>query len=201
MIKLFISDAKFYGIAHGDGRDFSLDPNASFRVAIAWNTDTGDVSVTVQPSCVDAIGCSPPLAINLSDDDLAHHNNVHLSGGNGTLNVKLNVQDAVTSYVPHIDQNISVSFGDGHSTVSIKGDPYPDFEVNQYKNDGTADFLARSPHENPGGPEVNLLPTAPRREFTWVDGEIQGGPVQGLHDLKSLWCQEEPTSPVCFADH
>jgi hypothetical protein len=46
-MKLFISDGKFYGIAHGDGRDFSLDPDAGFRVAIAWDTDTGDISITV----------------------------------------------------------------------------------------------------------------------------------------------------------
>jgi RHS repeat-associated protein len=213
VIKLFISDARFYaGTGQGDGRDFSLDPNASFRVAIAWNTDTGDISITVQPSCTGVTGCSPPLKINLSDTDLEHHNNVHVSGGDGTLNLRLDVQDAVTDLLPHIDQDISVSFKDNHSTVSIKGDPYPDFEVNQYTNDGGADFLARAPHMNSwprdpitsgGGPMIHLLPTAPRRELTWVDGVLVDGPSGDLGtrvtDLRSLWCREEPTSPECFA--
>jgi hypothetical protein len=61
--------------------------------------------------------------------------------------------DAVTPLLGTIDEDMSVTFGT-HAVVSIKGKPYPDFEANQYGNDGRTTNLAQLAHDDPGGPGV-----------------------------------------------
>ncbi|MEV0430105.1 RHS repeat-associated core domain-containing protein [Micromonospora sp. NPDC050495] len=52
------------GYLTGDDRGFSTDVNAPYRVAVAWDTDTGEISYTVSASCEAKSGeCSPQKEI------------------------------------------------------------------------------------------------------------------------------------------
>ena len=56
-----IADKTVGGIGHADNRGFSTDPSARFRVAVAWNTDAGEVVIEASPSCAALIGCKSPV--------------------------------------------------------------------------------------------------------------------------------------------
>jgi RHS repeat-associated protein len=164
--RFFISDEGFYWFGMGDGRGFSTEVEAGYRVVVAWDTDTGRVSFTAAPSCA-SIG-HPETGTCLSPHPIGEGNDIEVvRSGEGHLSVEFSAPSSVRIF-PAIDQQLTISVGQTAVGVRIKGDPYPDFEAVAYRG-GDVVMLAQSPHAVPGGPAVHLAP-GPERDVAWLDG-------------------------------
>jgi hypothetical protein len=163
-------------VLRGDNRGFSLDPDAGYRVAVAWNTATGEVSYTVTPS-EDGEGKLYP-ARTIDNKDGANRFEVD-ERGLGDLKIDYHALNRRTP-VPGIDGTLSLGVQeDGDVKVRITGDDYPSFEAIQYTRDGTYD-LGRDDRPE-GGPPIaeqamKLLGVLPR-DREWINGdEVPLGP-------------------------
>lgn len=152
--RMYIADklAAFYQL-YGDGRGPSTDPAASSRASIAWDTRTGEVSITVNPSTVHENSLLqeqspftqpkevPALPINVGPDSLgtSNSNNFRVTTLPGQVSVQY---DLINSGLPDParwgavqgESNVSVSQNDIFG--GARGEDYPDREVIQYRQDG-----------------------------------------------------------------
>ncbi|WP_344618931.1 RHS repeat-associated core domain-containing protein [Dactylosporangium salmoneum] len=199
VMRFFIADDKFYLFGEGDGRGFSTDVGAGYRVVVAWNTDTGEVAVMVSPSC--AAGACIPHGDPTKDNEVSAHNSIDIQpSDSGSL--KYNVKaSSSTNMFPSVDLSMEVKFDDkGNSVVHIEGDPYPSMETIQYNHQGAPKFLAQSPQITGSGPLIDLLASAPRRNETYTNNEGFGSndTSDQLTTLKHEFCREVRTSPMCL---
>jgi RHS repeat-associated protein len=193
--RFFIRDDGFYfNFGKGDGRDFSDDIEAGYRVVIAWDTETGRVSITAAPSCV-AVGCLSPSAIG-------EGNNLEIQEADGgDLAFEFSAKSSAR-VLPAIDQTVRLHIsGDGSTGVRLRGDGYPDFEAIAYRGND-AEFLASTVRGTPGGPLVQLAPPLPDRDLAWIDGNLR------FQDGRPTWndrigpamrqlCLVNPIAPGC----
>jgi hypothetical protein len=165
--RLYIADkdAAAYQL-YGDGRGPSTDPNASSRVDIAWDTRTGEVSITVHPSTVQPTSIfqeqSPfteprevaPWPIKTGPGSLGTNfsNNFEVSERPGGIDVKY---DLINSGLPDpvrfgaVQGQTSLSVTGNEITGDAHGEDYPDREVVQYRDDGSR--LLNNRPMGPGG--------------------------------------------------
>jgi hypothetical protein len=163
-------------VLRGDNRGFSLDPDAGYRVAVAWNTATGEVSYTVTPS-EDGTGKLHP-ARPIDNKDGANRFEVD-ERGPGDLKIDYHGLNSRTP-VFGIDGTLSLGVQeDGDIKVRITGDHYPSFEAIRYTPDSTYG-LGRDDWRD-GGPPLGenvakLLGVLPR-DREWINGdEVPLGP-------------------------
>jgi hypothetical protein len=161
---------------------------------IAWDTETGRVSITAAPSCV-AVGCLSPSAIG-------EGNNLEIQEADGgDLAFEFSAKSSAR-VLPAIDQTVRLHIsGDGSTGVRLRGDGYPDFEAIAYRGND-AEFLASTVRGTPGGPLVQLAPPLPDRDLAWIDGNLR------FQDGRPTWndrigpamrqlCLVNPIAPGC----
>jgi hypothetical protein len=158
----YIADATGGAFAlEGDNRGPSNDPNASHRFAIAWDTRTGEVSITVQPSTIysgswlnEPATLPPPPRVTP-----AWPINVGSLDGNSTNNfvvdradpggVRLSY-DLINSGLPdparfgEVNGQVGFEVTPNEIVVNNNGENYPDREFIQY-TDGGARTIATLP--------------------------------------------------------
>jgi hypothetical protein len=136
--RFFIKDYyAAFGLLLGDNRIFNTDYNMPYRVAVAWDTLTGDVTVTVAPTTMADtnqtvypardIGPGKDNDFDVSvqlDPDPIWQDYV-------TLKVKYSALNSVTP-VFSIDGSFSLDAYPEGVITSLQGDAYPNFEVIQY---------------------------------------------------------------------
>ncbi|MEU8664968.1 hypothetical protein AB0C31_51150, partial [Actinoplanes philippinensis] len=197
VLRLFIGDEYFYCpfaqplCGKGDNRSFSDSYDATYRVIVAWDTETGQVTMTAAPSCFRFGYCSPPRKIG-------EGNNLEVvTGANGKLEVKVTAQSSVKG-LPAIDQHIKVDLTGGRTRLSIDGDPYPDFEAVRFKgNSLNGDMLASGGRHSFGGPALQLNDWTGNRKMSWTDGFSDYHPAAELMRLKNEYCPIAPQMSGC----
>lgn len=134
-----------FGLLDGDGRPSTADPNATYRFAIAWDTRSGEVSVTVTPSTYDVQDPVSGLprekvvvpARPLSTEPGAPANNVVVTAAEPNhLRVDYSLLNSVTP-IGEANGTLDLSVDPTHFHIGLKGDDYPDGEFVQYRPEGT----------------------------------------------------------------
>jgi hypothetical protein len=137
-----------FGLLDGDGRTATSDPNASYRFAIAWDTRTGEVSVTVSPSTYNVTNLEKHLqpALPLSTDPGGPANNVVVTAqGDNHLRVDYNLLNSVTP-IGQANGTLDISVDPDYFHIGLKGDDYPDGEFVQYRPEGTRTLATKDMH-------------------------------------------------------
>jgi len=161
--RFFIPDyTAIPGLLVGDDRGYSTDPDAGYRIALAWNTETGEVSYTVSPSVKlephldpgglrrgmfgipsvelphiewergDTVDARP--IVDGGANDVTFHQSGILPNGNAVVDVDYSGLNSVTPMFS-TDGGIRLEVApDGTITASVKGDDYPSVEVLQYRD-------------------------------------------------------------------
>ncbi len=188
----------------GDDRGFSIDPNASYRIALAWNTAIGAITYTVSPSTIDAgdyLSCP-------SDQPCNRGRNIHVlparpfsfttwqygipNRDNNATTHKCSGQRISFDYhglqpllpVFSVDGHVDISFNGNNSIVHTQGDDYPNMEVNQYRPNGSVSVLARSAHGALGG--LDAAPGVGPRDETWVNGSLVDASYSDSNPISNL---------------
>ncbi|MEV6377777.1 RHS repeat-associated core domain-containing protein [Micromonospora musae] len=161
VVRVFIRDPDAGLGFRGDGRGFSDDPDAGFRVAVSWNTDTGELSYESTKSCYLSGICGPQEWNDATVMELRRK-------GQSGVQIEYGGRDALAPWAPAVNGKIDISFkGDGVH-VSADRDGFPDLEVVQYKRDADPMFLARDKAR--GGPEL-MAPFVPNTHAQWINGQ------------------------------
>jgi hypothetical protein len=150
--RFFIAnDVAAGGTLRGDGRGPTTDPAAGHRFSIAWDTRTGEVSVTVNQSTIiegTRIGEGPALSYATpSDVDVPAYpitegtggapNNFVLQHANpGQLTMSYNVLNSVYP-MGQANGTVDIRLDQENLSVRLSGDDYPDGEFVQYRPEGT----------------------------------------------------------------
>ncbi|WP_020526058.1 RHS repeat domain-containing protein [Catelliglobosispora koreensis] len=179
MFRFFISDhTAAGGMLEGDGRGFTSDVHTKYRVAVVWDTETGEVSFTSTGSCVNLIGACPDQdPVNQGGSNYLE--TISMGTGENELFAKYT---GLNSVLPccSVDGTISIKFDSRGVTLQLKGDNYPDFEAYQYHPDGTISTLAQNKVTWPGTTGematavYNSTRLSPQRNMTWTNGERTG---------------------------
>jgi len=123
-----------FGLLDGDGRPSTPDPNATYRFAIAWDTRTGEVSITVSPS---TSGDLTVPARPLSTDPGGPANNAVVTAAEPNhLRVDYSMLNSVTP-IGEANGTLDISVDPKYFHIGLKGDDYPDGEFIQYRPEGT----------------------------------------------------------------
>jgi hypothetical protein len=183
LFRFFIPGASAAGgYLAGDDRGYSSDPDARFRIAVAWNTDTGEVTYTVVQSCSpgwehchaqDAIRSGGANDLALSNrPGRDNQNTVTLQGTYSGLNSKLpccSVNGVVGAQLfganPTCKGACSPKYQPGSIHVFLAGDKYPAFEAYKYEKNGTVHNLARSDPSRLDG--LSAFPAISQRSEDW----------------------------------
>jgi RHS repeat-associated protein len=182
------------GILRGDDRGFTTDPSAPFRVAVAWDTERGQVSYTVSASdrqeqfiTVPHIDDRFPYvhsrkkviapeahvdALEICDPPCSNSIRA-MSSHEGYLNVEV---AGLNPVLPCCETNQELWFdvSPGRVRVDIAGDDYPDFEVVQYGRSSPPRMLAKGYAGSwlGGG---NSMPWTFPRANAWENGKCVMG--------------------------
>lgn len=150
----------------GDDRGTTSSLDARFRMAVAWDTENGQVSFSVTDSCSAGWrNCHAQFPINARGSA----NRIQVSGGRGSLEAKYH---GLNSKMPVFaaDGAASVTLGsDGHSHVTLRGDGYPNFEAYQYTPNGVKYLGGYGGSLNAGA----TMPMSFDRGMAWNDGTRQ----------------------------
>lgn len=203
VVRFFIPDyTAIPGLLVGDDRGWSTDPGAGYRIALAWNTETGEVTYTISPSVklephLDPGGLRrgpfgiPSVELPHIDwergetvdarpivdggaNDVTFNQTGMLPNGNAVVDVDYSGLNSVT---PMFSTNGGVRLEiapDGTVIATVKGDDYPSVEVIQYR-DGLA---TRAIGGDETGGVWNLPAGIPNddRNRTWVvESDDDGG--------------------------
>lgn len=137
--RFFIADEHAaFGLLHGDNRGPMADPNASHRFSVAWDTRTGEVSITVHPSTYTLTGDTvDALPLNTTPGGDPNNFIVHEATPN-TLNVEYNVLNSgIPVPVGEANGRLLIELEPDRIHVTNRGDDYPDGEFIQYRDSGT----------------------------------------------------------------
>jgi RHS repeat-associated protein len=195
LTRLFIpSYTAALGLLLGDNRGFSDDPDAPYRMAIAWDTETGELSFTVSPSTtlVDPLNfgqLGPPMAEpdNGRNPEFMYtagppqqrrvvparpicdscKNSIHVASTESGVKVTI---AGLNSDLPvfTIHANVSIAFRGSHDSVEEQGTNYPDDEVIQYQPGQDPRTLAQASIGSLGA--LDAIPHVSNRDVTFVDG-------------------------------
>ncbi|WP_370942829.1 RHS repeat-associated core domain-containing protein [Amycolatopsis sp. cg5] len=192
--RTFISkqDAVF-GMLFGDNRDFSDAPTAGFRMAVAWDTDTGEVSYTVTPSTIQSRQggerychmCGGMVTLPDTPAKVVPAKEINCSSCLNQISImeaeetddgakmvlSLSGINSVTDPMFPTEQVVGISLNGNNADVAIIGHAYPDFETIQYRQGEAPRNLARgSMGPLDGLTTVPKLPFSHRAE-TWHNGK------------------------------
>ncbi|MFF4102111.1 RHS repeat domain-containing protein [Streptomyces sp. NPDC001903] len=157
------------GMLKGDNREYDLDPNASYRMSLVWDTKTGNCSFTVTASTTvpekvytaDGVGplaqlkehTVPSKEIPAHDISIAKDPSTTPALNNTLIPVKTDSSDelivsieGLNSLLPVFDADATVRVAflpDKSVVVNRHGDAYPDMEVVQYQPNQSPRFLAK----------------------------------------------------------
>ncbi|MFJ6141887.1 RHS repeat-associated core domain-containing protein [Kitasatospora sp. NPDC092286] len=169
----------------GDNRSWSNFPVDSARMALFWDTETGEASFTIMPSTeisnftedqVKRYGRNPtpyyappreiPAKEILMGDstlgtDWDHKSTVKVNGASASsIDVSIHGINSKLK-VFGVDNTLKVNIGPkGYVQVTRNGDPYPDMEVVQYRQGRSPNVIARDAmagHRS-GDPGMNAIP-------------------------------------------
>ncbi|HEX6872140.1 MAG TPA: RHS repeat-associated core domain-containing protein, partial [Micromonosporaceae bacterium] len=160
VIRVFISPADAGFGFKGDGRSFSTDPNAGFRVAIAWNTDTGELTYEATKSCYNDGECGSQTW----NDSVVFEAS---KTGDNSFKFTYGGRDALAPWAPAVNGEVEIAFTDEGVRVKADRDAFPHFEVIQYRQDTDPRFLATDIAW--GGPQA-MFPIAPNAGGEWLNG-------------------------------
>ncbi len=128
------NESAAFGLLDGDGRPSTPDPNATYRFAVAWDTRTGEVSVTVSPSTYDDVTV-PARPLNTEAGGAA--NNVVVTAAEPNhLRMDYSMLNSVTP-IGEANGTLDLSVDPKYFHIGLKGDDYPDGEFIQYRPEGT----------------------------------------------------------------
>jgi hypothetical protein len=141
------------GNLYGDNRGPTTDPTAGHRFSVAWDTNTGEVSLTVQPSTIvggSALGAGegPILIPQQLEDRVVGALPINVGPGGSPNNFVVDQADpghlklsynVLNSAIPIGEANgtFDISLDPKDITIRLQGDDYPDGEFIQYRPDGT----------------------------------------------------------------
>ncbi|MFJ2782359.1 RHS repeat-associated core domain-containing protein [Kitasatospora sp. NPDC087315] len=190
------------GLLVGDDRGVSTDPNAAYRMAMFWNTATGDIALTVTGSVQAATSMDKILengarsrGITLPDsskfhpakelilgesslDDVVKWRNTLYPIRKDAAAVKVKVH-GVNSVLPvfAVDNELGVGFDDtGRVKVTRSGDAYPDLEVVQYRQGHEPILHAQDRMASESGLDATPLDFIfGKIDKTWVGGTCTVG--------------------------
>ncbi|GAA1501431.1 RHS repeat-associated core domain-containing protein [Dactylosporangium maewongense] len=178
------------GYLLGDDRDFSLNADVPYRITMAWNTDTGEITYTVCASTIQEqlnvpwpVMDSKPPFVRIDEVPLIASRQVpalpiEKGGANDATVVSarenhLDIQySGLNSALPCCEVNgeIWIDVNDkGDIRVDLTGDDYPNFEVVQYRPGQVPRSLGRDSSGVAGG--GNSMPFTLPRRLSWVNGE------------------------------
>lgn len=160
VVRVFIKNPDAGLGFRGDGRDFSDDPNAGFRVSVSWNTDTGEMTYESTKSCYLDGTCG---AQSYNDATVMEFKKKD-SGGE----IEYGGRDALAPWAPAVNGKVKIGFESDGVHVSVDRDGFPHLEVIQYKPDADPMFLARDRAR--GGPEF-MAPPVPNTHGQWINGQ------------------------------
>lgn len=150
----FIRNKNTFTETIGDQRGFSINPGASSKVAVAWDTATGEIGVYVHRSC--AVGytflngsqtwaCKQAFPIRWDDNASANHPDSDESRYNyvgatrtakGGIRVSVSAINSWESLNPkdfgRINANVVINPSGRTFTASVNGDKFPAWEVMRY---------------------------------------------------------------------
>jgi RHS repeat-associated protein len=181
MVRFYISDKTAAFTLSGDDRKTTGALDAPYRIAMAWDTDTGEVSYSVTQSCASGGGhCVRQPAIHEGGANSVEVTKAHggdlsakYSGLNSKIRVDWGPEDG--KYVTgccSVNGNVDISLGRrGYAKVHIRGDRYPDYEAYQYGVAGTPRQLAHAETGTAGLNTMKALPFWPDRDQTFT---VQG---------------------------
>ncbi|MEV6802614.1 RHS repeat-associated core domain-containing protein [Micromonospora rifamycinica] len=176
--RLFIQDCKILLVGHGDCRDFTDDLDAGARVIVAWDTETGEVSITANQSCVTG-ACKNADQIGEGNDLVIKES--HGSGSAAGLYFKYKGTNSISSFgIISGEERIDITSG-GDVNVQVDGTGYPSIEIYQYRGG--------QPTRNLGQDEQSFS-----HKNSWLSG--QAGPLPGLNmgtDRRIEFHNGEPT--------
>lgn len=157
--RAFISskDAVFGGL-FGDNRDFSESPTAQYRMAVAWDTDTGEVTFTVTPSTIqpgtgswfDPREDHPVVVPALEIDSFCLLCNqvkilqAESFDDGATLAVHFSGVNSVTAPTFPVEQELYMNLSGDDADLVLDGHSYPDFEAIQYRKGEAPKNLGRT---------------------------------------------------------
>jgi RHS repeat-associated protein len=172
----------------GDDRGFSMDPAASFRIALAWDTQTGQITYTVDASrvpggwvpvqnphfhadVIEKMVYMPPMVIPArAIGQPGGGNGVSVNAINGGLVVDYSGLNSLL-FCCTVHGRVTMRMTGSSTYVNLNGNRYPNFEVIQYSTNSDPRFLAQS-SEGPGG-GINTMPGIQGfRDETWVNGNM-----------------------------
>jgi RHS repeat-associated protein len=170
------------GFLLGDDRGFSTDPDASYRMTVAWDTDTGEVSFTVTPStkpvdpnlCARTGACTPqvvparPICSTCYNQAWVH---TLRPAGQSELYVDVSGMNSVLPGYP-VYAHLAILPVNGHIGVVDSGTDYPNVEVVQYRTTQPPRYLAQAEIGPHGSAEAIPIGQTPRWAL-WSDGVLQ----------------------------
>ncbi|SDY29844.1 RHS repeat-associated core domain-containing protein [Amycolatopsis xylanica] len=182
-----------FGYLFGDNRDFSEDPTARFRMAVAWDTDTGEVSYTVTASTIQGktageyychmcggkvslperpsvvvpakeLGCATCL------NQISIYEAEQRDDGAELFLAFQGVNSVSSPFFP-TQQTLAIRLQGDNADIALVGHAYPDVEVLQYRQGEAPRNLLRSP-VGPAG-DISVTPGVPfnRRIETSHNGQ------------------------------
>jgi RHS repeat-associated protein len=183
-----------FGQLLGDNRGFSVLPDVSYRIAVAWNTATGKVVTTISPS--KAPVDYPVLNCNMHTEraciptirQAVHYiparpikpggaNDVTASLHGGTLSVNYTGLNSKL-FCCEVNGDVNINVGnDVRTTVHYVGDAYPSMEVIQYRREQAPVVLAQRTQADGG---LSALATFHQVTDTWVNGTLRSSSNTGV---------------------
>ncbi|MCP9211527.1 tectonin domain-containing protein [Streptomyces cucumeris] len=194
MARFFIhTEEAAFGTLHGDDRGHSKEPEAGYRMAMFWNTATGEVTFTVTQSTKTTLSRSlgvldgnfsadvPARPIRQGDpstEDTADWRNVIDARRVDGSGIHLKIR-GVNSVLPvfAVDTDLRMELTGEGITVRRSGDSYPDFEAVQYRRDAAPASLARDDMAagNFWLNGLHAMPVFPNIDRTWLNGDRTQG--------------------------
>jgi hypothetical protein len=187
--RLFIHDrAAAFGELDGDNRGFSLDAGAPYRIAMAWDTDTANVSYTISSSSIREYRVRMPH-VHLHSWPLVTMEEVVVRPGevvparpieaDGPNHLTLLAAEPDHLHVRYsglnsvliccaVNGTLEVTFSGDDVTMAITGDAYPDFESVQYRRGVLPRDLGHSVCAVTSG--LASIPEVSDRHEVWVNG-------------------------------
>ncbi len=178
LVRFYISDKTAAGYLAGDDRGTTSAVDARYRIAMAWDTDTGEVSYTVAQSCesgwrhcvrqpvINEGGANSMTVTKAQGGDLS----VKYSGLNSKTMIDWGPADSrCTTGCCSVDGQVDISLGRrGYVQTRLRGDDYPDFEGYQYGVGYPARQLAYVDTGTSGAYTIKALPFWPDRDRTFT---------------------------------
>jgi len=167
----------------GDNRQWSLDPSAGYRVALAWDTSTGVITYTVSPSRTHTYTGGPKGGYRVPETVKTYPalpigqpgggNGIGVTSVNGGIVANYTGLNSVIDILGlrccAVSGRVSIQFSSAGISVHLEGNRYPEVEVIQYTQDSDPRFLATSGEADDGGGAA-VPPIESYRNEAWLNG-------------------------------